>query len=314
MERILRKLPLGVLVLDSSGRVVLASDFLRERGLITQDPEGKRYYEALKNLEIIALADDLLEGKKVERTVSVGDRTYRVKTFPGDRYMLVEDTSKEVLVDRAFKEFVGAVSHELATPITAVKGMLETALSSENPDRSVLERAVRRIEDLERIVRAVRTLLMVETPPGEEEEIELGEVLECVLEDLKEAVAKKGLKVSKELERVRIKGSRERVYILFRNILENAVKFNREGGSIKIKALSEEGGTLILVEDTGEGIPREKMPYLFKPFLKGEGGLGLGLTISRKIVESMGGSIEIRSERGKSTTVKLTLPAQISNL
>jgi len=56
------------------------------------------------------------------------------------------------------------------------------------------------------------------------------------------------------------------------------------------------------------------MPYLFRPFVKGEGGLGLGLVISKKIVESMGGTIEIRSERGKGTTVRLTFPVQTSNL
>ena len=308
MEELIRKLPLGVLVLDGEGRVMLSSDFLLDRKIVSHDYRGKKYYEVIRSLEVITAAGEILEGIRVEKKVKIGERTYLVRGLPREKSLLIEDISYEALTEKALREFAGAVSHELATPLTAIKGILESVISRKTGEMELLERALKRVTELEKMVDSVRTLVMVDSPAVEVEEIDLESIFNSVIDDLKDSIEKKRINISMGVQGISLKGSRERLYILFRNILDNAVKFNKEGGDIRIQSEIVDGEISIIIEDTGSGIPKGKIPYLFRPFVGREGGMGLGLAISQKIVKSMGGEIRIVSREGVGTRVILQFP------
>ncbi len=310
MNWILEKLELGIMVLDEEGRFSYVNSFCIEREISLADFMKKKYYEVLRSLEFITAVSGFLEGKEEEVVVEYKGRIYRIKPLRDSSLVLqVEDITELTKMKKIQKEFVASVSHELSTPVTALKGLLETALSAPEANRELLERALKRAEELEKLIKTVRFFILVESEPIKvREEICLRELFENILKDLEENVKSKRLKVVKDIISIRIKANRERLYMLFRNIVENAIKYNREGGRIFITLREISGNIVAEIRDTGRGIKREILPFVFEPFFKEgeEKGMGLGLAISKKIAESLGADIEISSSQGVGTKVKVT--------
>ncbi len=215
------------------------------------------------------------------------------------------------------RKFVATVSHELSTPLTAVKGLLETALTEESPSRDLLRRALTRVEELEKLVKTVRLLITLDREKGKlKEEVSLEEVISQVLEDLRAEIEELRLEVIRKIYVDRLTSDREKLYILLRNIVENAVRYNVKGGKIFLLSERTPEGVLLEIRDTGEGIKKEELPFIFNPFFGGENrrGMGLGLAISKKIADFLGVEIEVLSKKGEGTKVSLLFRDQSSNL
>ncbi len=305
--------------MDEEGRVEFANRFCVERELTTREHRGKRYYETVRSLSLISLLSEFLEGRRSSGEFEHRGKHYRALLRKEDVYLIqIEDITPHKDLERVRREFVASVSHELSTPLTAVKGILETMLMSGKPSKELLKRAIRRMEEFEALINSVKLLTLLEREIRRNlEEVSVEEILGEVLEDLRSEIEEKELKVELTLERgVTVSCDREKVYILLRNILENAVRYNREGGRVEIGVWRTGNGVSIEVKDTGRGIPGRDLPFIFNPFFRsGEGkGLGLGLAISRRIAEFCGGKIEVESEVGRGTVVRILLPDQRSNL
>ncbi len=309
MEELADQLEIGILVLDKSGKVTLANRFLKERGIISDNCGGKVHYEVIRSLQLIGLIDEMLERGESEGEFSFNERVYRVKGRGG--IVQVEDVTDLKLQERLQREFVATVSHELSTPVTAIKGFLETILVSGEFKENLVRRALMRAVELEKLIKSVKYLVLLEFEKGNlREEVLLDDVLNDVLEDLKEDMNIRRINVSVDTEPgLRVKCDREKLYILFRNVVENAVRYNRVEGRVLIRAVGSGEYVEVRVEDTGSGIPKGDLPLVFKPFFSaGEHrGMGLGLAISKRIAEFCGGDIGIESEEGVGTTVKIRL-------
>jgi len=307
MRDVLKTLSVGLVVLDEMGRITFANDFCLDRGIVSEDYEGKRYYEAIRSLELIGFVGELLESRAKPLRIEHSGRTYRIIPLSG-RAFQIEDVTELTRFERLQKEFAASVSHELSTPITAIKGLLETALLSENPDPELIRKALNRIGDLEKLIKSLRFLVLLET--REEitpESFSLKSLIFRIVQDLKEEIEERGLRVELKGEDVQIETDREKLYLLLKNLVENAVKYNREKGRILIEFRRTPDGVEISIEDTGEGIPREELPLIFQPFFGGRNkkGMGLGLAISKKIADFLGAELRVESEEGKGTRVRV---------
>lgn len=310
MEKVLKKLSIGLVVLDKEGRITFANDFCLDRGIVSEDYKGKRYYEAIRSLELIGFVGELLEGRAKTIDFVHSGKVYR--TSPAGRISFqIEDITDLIQFKRLQKEFAASVSHELSTPIAAIKGLLETSLLSDPPSKELVEKALKRVEDLEKLIKSLRFLVLLDAKETlNREKVSLRSLILSVVQDLKEEIDSRKLKVEIQGEDVEIESDREKLYVLLKNLIENAVRYNVEGGKVLIELERTPDGVEVKIEDTGEGIPKEELPLIFQPFVGGKNkkGMGLGLTISKKIADVLDAELEIESEEGKGTRVRVLLP------
>ncbi|HEX2826944.1 MAG TPA: ATP-binding protein [Burkholderiales bacterium] len=224
--------------------------------------------------------------------------------------------------DRQKDAFIATVSHELRTPLNAISGwahLLQSGLIG--PDRTaqaleVISRNVKSqtelIEDLLDISRMASGKLSVSI-----EHVDLVPLVERVLEEVALSVEAKGLKLKRILDsEAPVLGDADRLRQVVSNLLTNAVKFTPKGGSISVVVQRQRSDVEISVTDTGQGIAADFLPHVFEAFRQAESsmsrrtsGLGLGLAITRKLVELHGGRIEAESEgEGRGAAFRVRLP------
>ncbi len=314
MEKILNSIDLGIVIFNEKEEIVYANDTCLKWGILSSEVKGKKYYEAFKSLELIDMTGKILKGEKRGGKFEYGGRIYRINSIEEVPAIKIEDITEFVKFERLQREFSASVSHELSTPLSAIKGLLETALMEENPDRKLIEKALKRTQEMERMINALKLLVLIETGgKSKKERVSLRNIIVDVIQDLTERIKEMKVKVKIEGEDLQVITDREKVYILLKNIIENAVKYNRKEGDVFIRILKEGENPVVEVEDTGEGISKEEIPLLFQPFFGGKNkkGMGLGLTISKKIADNLGIQIEIISGEGKGTTVKAVFPEEM---
>lgn len=224
-------------------------------------------------------------------------------------------------LEKMRKEFVANVSHELKTPLTSIRGFVETLLAGALRDESRSRDFLIRIEeDADRLHRLIEDLLRLsEIESGEIplalEEVPLRDAVEKALTVLRQPIEEKKIAVENQTGSLAVNADRDKLNQVLINLLENAVKFNRQGGKVTLQAEPHENFLKISIEDTGIGIPNEAVPRVFERFFrtdkarsKDEGGTGLGLAIVKHIVELHGGTVSCQSELGKGSTFSFTLP------
>ena len=219
------------------------------------------------------------------------------------------------------KEFIASASHELKTPITLLLIFMEGAIHRENLPAKFRQRLIRHTDILRRMRRLVKNLLdlsILELKDSvESEKVCLFELVQFVVEEYQEVFAAKKINLELDLTTdVNIVGDRERLQRCLINLVDNALKYNVDGGEIKIKLFEEEDDKVHLsLFNTGPGIPRDDLERVFEQFYRVEksrslqyGGSGLGLCIVKRIIELHGGKIYIESEQGAWTRVHIILP------
>ena len=226
---------------------------------------------------------------------------------------------------RAKDEFLSIVSHELRTPLNAILGwsqMLKNGkIDAANLGRAIeaIDRSARMqsqlIEDLLDLSRIISGKLKIEVG-----QVDLGKVVERAIEVVAPAAQAKEIQLEKIMESgVFVSGDSARLQQVFWNLLSNAVKFTPKGGRVQIRLARVNSSIEVSVSDTGKGISPDFLPYVFERFQQADntggkrgGGLGLGLAITRHIVELHGGGIKVESEgEGMGSTFTVSLPVMM---
>lgn len=241
----------------------------------------------------------------------------------------LQDAYRELLsLEQAKDDLIANVSHELKTPLTALRGYLELLAENQlgelTPDASraveVCQRNLRRlgarIEEMMMVARTERGLA-----DQTMERLALGQLLNGVVETLLPRIESEGLFCTLNVpqEGSFVVGSVEHLERVFSNLLDNSIKFTPPGGQIRISVASEprrgEPGVVVRVADTGQGIPEDELNRIFDRFYQVDpsssrrhGGMGLGLSLVRTVVESHGGHVWAESEIGHGTTFFVWLP------
>jgi len=313
LQAVLASLNEGVIVADSERRVVLLNS--SARGLLSLPARGDN--------EAPLLTDELLPAsERVIRSYSapVRDEAGRVL----GTVTVLRDATRDQELDRLKSEFLTVVSHELQTPLTAIKGALELVLDD---DTGQLSRVQRRFLDTiernsTRLIGLVGDLLDLSRLEAGRIELETQPLDTPVL--VNGAVAavsnlfeQRGMNVHVDVPETvpPIQGDRRRVEQILTNLLANAAKYTPAGGSVEVAARSENGHVSLSVADTGPGVPESEREIVFDKFYRGrdaqsrgESGSGLGLAIVKSLVELHGGSIRVEESQPRGARFVVELP------
>jgi signal transduction histidine kinase len=223
--------------------------------------------------------------------------------------------------DRRKDEFLAMLGHELRNPlavISSASGLLKIAGGEQDRAWCIdaiqrqLRHLVRTTDDLIDASRVTRGVITLRREP-----LELGPVLDRAIEAARPFLARKrhDLRLEMEAGPIGVHGDPVRLEQVFANLLDNAIRFTPEGGRIAVTVRQDAGEAVVEVRDNGIGIAAEMLPYVFDLFVqddRSQGGLGVGLTLARTIVEMHGGRVAVASEgprRGSVFTVWLSIPA-----
>jgi signal transduction histidine kinase len=240
---------------------------------------------------------------------------------------LAEQNERLLELDRLKDEFVATASHELRTPLTSLSGYLEMSLDpAEGPLTQTRENHLRiaqrnagrltvLVDQLLFLARADSHPLALDPQP-----VDLGEILDEAAETAGPAAGAKNIVLQVEAEPQRAVADRTQLARIVDNLVTNAVKFTRDGGTVRLVARGEGARTILEVTDTGVGVPSSDLPDLFNRFFRGRNaieeavaGSGLGLAISQVIAEAHGSTIEVESTPGSGSTFSLALPRAASS-
>lgn len=234
------------------------------------------------------------------------------------------DVTKVRNLENTRREFVANVSHELKTPLTSIHGFIETLLGGALKDTAQSETFLKMMrEDTERLNRLIHNLLELSRIESKEyslktEKLSLKHETEKALKVLAPRFQEKKIEteISIREDLPSVLADRDQLKQVLLNLLENAVKFNREGGQIKIHAQAKNNLIEVSVQDSGCGIAGESVDRVFERFFRVDksrtsstGGTGLGLSIVKHIVEAHGGQVRCESTPGKGSTFYFTLRA-----
>jgi two-component system, OmpR family, phosphate regulon sensor histidine kinase PhoR len=332
LDAILKGMGEGVMVTDTSGVVTLVNPAFCSMFLVDQRMQGRPLLEIIRHPDLYDACRLVLADRR-ERHQEMGlpaGRSALVHWVPlleegilRGAVAVFHDITALKQVETMRRDFVANVSHELRTPVAVIKGYAETLLTEDlldDPQRR--ERFLGIIaKHADRLSNLVRDLLTLS-------ELESGEVaLQPQTLDLEEAVKHAMLLVGQRAEEKGIvmewrggsgtvtviadRGKLEQVLI---NLLDNAIKYSGEGGTVNVEAAEEGEMVRVFVRDSGIGIPEKELPRLFERFYmvdearsRERGGTGLGLSIVKHIVQAHGGIVSVASTQGKGSVFSFTL-------
>lgn len=328
----------GLLVVDAHRRITLMNRTFEKLFDLQNGTKGAPLLEAVRHATLDRLiAETLRSGQALQSELSLTDsqtsveRHLAISAVPmkdrGDlttgAVVLFHDITQLRQLDQIRSDFVANVSHELRTPLSILRGYIETLLDNPKTSREELSRILEIMErHSKRLGLLVNDLLSLAQIESSNTNLQIGavrvpELFNNVIRDWKEKLAKKNLKVIVNLppDTPAIRADEARLQEVLYNLLENAVKYSRESGEIRLQAAPHGREIVLSVSDNGIGIGKDDLPRIFERFYRADkarsselGGTGLGLSIVKHIAQLHGGRVEAKSEVGRGTTIRVLLP------
>jgi two-component system phosphate regulon sensor histidine kinase PhoR len=336
LETLLANLDDGVIVVAADRSIRMMN---REAGKILDASEtmgvGRPYPEVIRHPRALAFIDGWIKGEEPKprdvsivtrqerRTVRCSGTRVRYPGEPGaDVLLTLRDVTEERRLSQIKSDFVSNASHELRTPLTNIRGYLEAIQDAVReggaPEPSFVDVAHGNALRMERLIDDLLELSRAESGavPLEREETPLSSFLARVAGQHRPSAEQAGKTVEVEAADGVFRADLRKLALALSNLVDNALKYGKEGGRITLSGRIEGDACLLEVADDGPGISPEHLPRIFERFYRVDkgrsrelGGTGLGLSITKHIVESHGGTIRVESRIGVGTRFLLRLPA-----
>jgi len=322
LSTVINSISEGLVVFDSRGNITsYNSSFENITGCV--NCKNREINEIINNKDFERFLDEIKQiCKPVVKEIDFNNRTIMLSgniIIPSNNIVvLISDLTGLKQFDLLKKDFVTNVSHELRTPLTAIKGFLETIeIDSNDPNQPFIEIIKRHVE---RLINIVNDLLTLSELEGEEEkiikdEINLKNLIDEVVLLFKDKADKKGVEILTDIsEKISFKGDSFKLSQALVNLVDNAIKYT-DNGFVKISSYDIGDEISIIVEDTGIGIPQDKIDRIFERFYRVDksrsrrsGGTGLGLSIVKHIVLLHNGRLVVESDYKKGSKFTVILP------
>ena len=334
LESVIDHMINGLIAVDGQLRVVQMNNAAKHMLGVTGSVEGKPVLEATGNSRLEAGLQEAMEHEELvtlELPVRATPRHRLIRLYVSPRehenesigaVALLEDITELRRLEQVRTDFAANVSHELKTPLTSIKGFVETLQAGAIEDPEMAKRFLDIISmEADRLTRLINDVLSLSSMENGRvrvttERLSLGKHAQDVCLMLENSARQKNILLSIEAgEDTFVNANQDHVKQLLINLIDNAIKYTLNDGTVNVR-VSREGESVVLrVKDTGIGIAQEHIPRLFERFYRVDkgrsrnmGGTGLGLAIVKHIVMDMGGQIDVQSELNVGTEFTVTLP------
>ena len=327
LDAIVSHLEEGMLLLDRDCRVITANQAaLRLMDVRNRNVAGLSLLSLNRNMELQEAVNQALAGVNVTKKTTIHGRTIQVhaaavgkeQELSGVAVVLFDITQAEQAEQRR-REFTANVSHELKTPLQSISGYSELIQCGLAKPEDVQPFAKRIYDETQRLIRLVEDIINLsrldEGGGYEPRQMDLYDTAREVVRDLQTVAADKQVQLTLEGTAAEMTGIPELARGIVYNLCDNAIKYNRPGGSVSVTVSGENEGVLLTVKDTGIGIPEEEQDRIFERFYRVDksrskevGGTGLGLSIVKHAALVMGAQIQLESRLGQGTTIQVSFP------
>ncbi len=326
-QSIIQHMNEALIVLNSEGEILIVNQ--RATEIFGEATEG-HYLTLNRSMEFMEVAEKALNGQSAESRLQQEGRVYQLMATPtlsenledgkpeGVVVLALDITEKEE-TERIRREFSANVSHELKTPLTSICGYAEIIREGIAKKEDIVDFSSKIYTEAKRMVSLVEDIMKLSkldegVTEAKAETVDLKQVCLEVIERLKNNAEKANVSIefegTKDGNPVVVAGAKRMMDELIFNLCENAIKYNKSGGSVEVKL--ENNPKKLIVKDTGIGIEQEHQMRIFERFYrvdkshsKDTGGTGLGLSIVKHIVKQLNATINLESESGKGTTIEV---------
>jgi two-component system phosphate regulon sensor histidine kinase PhoR len=337
LEAIFNSMIEGVIVTDEKSKIISINHPIESLfGIRKEEAEGRLFLEGIRNSEISGLINDAMdssnfvsreivlimpEQKVVQANVSP---VFEQKKVTGS-VTIIHDITEIRRLETMRRDFVANVSHELKTPLTSIKGFVETllegAIDDKENSRDFLKIIKNHTDRLNVLINDLLDLSHIESKGVvlSSDRVNLADLTDEVIMSFRSQAKKKGVEIKSDLPRgMEIVADKEKIEQVFSNLISNAVKYNKEKGIVRVYSEPAGDKIKITVEDSGSGIPAKDISRIFERFYRVDkarsrqlGGTGLGLSIVKHIIELHSGSVGVESTEGLGSKFFFIIPLSI---
>jgi two-component system phosphate regulon sensor histidine kinase PhoR len=323
VKNIIHSLEEPFVIIDEKDNIIVTNEQF-ENIISFSDVKNKKYWEVLRDIFFDNLIKEIRDKKEIETgKVYFDEKIFMCKgiflSSSKTVAIIFYDITEKNSFEKIKKDFVANVSHELKTPLTAIKGYVETLKEETNEEQKKFIQIIKKhLERITNIVNGLLTLSEIESTEiiKEKEIVDINNLIKDITSIFEKDIREKNLffRVEPGKNITPVMADRFKIEQVFINLIDNAIKYTDTGG-ITIRLNKEKNSFIIKVEDTGIGIPKEHLDRIFERFYvvdkarsRKYGGAGLGLSIVKHIILQHNGEIHVESQYGKGTRFTIILP------
>lgn len=330
LDAIVENMKEGMILLNQGGEIVSINPSAKKLLNTEFDCIGKDILTISRNLELREVIGKALSGETTGKVTMLQGASYQVDASPivsedsvsGAAVLLFDVTEKEK-AEQMRREFTANVSHELKTPLHAISGYAELMQSGMVESKDILPFAGKIYTEAQRMIQLVEDIISLShLDEGAQdmkwEKVELYALAGTVVRSLKPEAEGAGISLKLSGEAAIVEGIPQLLYSIIYNLCDNAIKYNRKGGSVNIDVRPEGARASVFVKDTGIGIDTEYQERIFERFYRVDksrskevGGTGLGLSIVKHAAKIHDATIELHSIKDEGTEIQIKFPGRI---
>lgn len=313
----------GIIVCDSNHKIVQTNN--EAKLIFNFENENSDFNSVIKVPELIDAVQGACKGETIHSTFELNERWYQSITSPSvyssdiGVIIIVLDITQQIESERNRRQFTDNVTHELKTPLTSIYGYSQL-ITNDLAKKEDVKDFVKIIENnaaklLEMIDDIIRISNMESGYGFMKEPLQLDEIIAKVVEQENFNAQNSGVKLNVNTEPIEIMADESQMYQLVGNLVTNAIKYNREGGTVSVELFKDGEFAVLKVKDTGIGIPNDKLDQIFERFYvvdksrnKNKSSTGLGLSIVKHVAKAHNGFVSVKSQLGKGTEFTVNLP------